>query len=523
MGPKQDPSAEEVAAMKVDHLKLLLSERSLSTAGKKQDLAKRLLDALEAASAIPSSSVDPKLHCNVDDIPNFTVKKLKELLEALGLPTLGKKADLVERLVLSKNQESLPKNEESELQNETTESTSKEEDETKDIGKKRKQKDNAESNVAKKKIKVDEGWFMGGEVFEDYGAKLNQTNIRDNNNKFYVIQLIKSNEIYYVLNRWGRVGEIGQSNTADFLDENEAVNAFKKKFKDKTSNDWDKRSNFVPKSGKYTLLEMDLSDNEEEEVTVAISKSIPVIPESECKLDPTVQTLIKFIFNTDMFVSVMKDMNIDVKKMPLGKLAKSQIKNGFTVLELLQQELDANRSGKLEELSSKFFTVIPHSFGRQRPPVISTLEMLQSKIDLLNTLGDIEIAQNLKNNITKLAVAEDKVTEDYKSLKNEILPVDPKSDEFKWIQQYMIASQSYARPKIVHAFRVNRESEKERMENFKHIGNRKLLWHGTNVGVVAAILNSGLRIMPHSGGRVGRGIYLASENSKSYGYVGWAK
>jgi hypothetical protein len=50
--------------------------------------------------------------------------------------------------------------------------------------------------------------------------------------------------------------------------------------------------------------------------------------------------------------------------------------------------------------------------------------------------------------------------------------------------------------------------------------NRRLLWHGTNVAVVAAILKSGLRIMPHSGGRVGSGIYLASENGKSAGYVG---
>lgn len=50
--------------------------------------------------------------------------------------------------------------------------------------------------------------------------------------------------------------------------------------------------------------------------------------------------------------------------------------------------------------------------------------------------------------------------------------------------------------------------------------NRKLLWHGTNVAVVAAILKTGLRIMPHSGGRVGKGIYFASENGKSAGYVG---
>lgn len=38
------------------------------------------------------------------------------------------------------------------------------------------------------------------------------------------------------------------------------------------------------------------------------------------------------------------------------------------------------------------------------------------------------------------------------------------------------------------------------------------------MAVVAAILTSGLRIMPHSGGRVGKGIYFASENSKSASY-----
>src|SRR5688572_2725373 len=49
-----------------------------------------------------------------------------------------------------------------------------------------------------------------------------------------------------------------------------------------------------------------------------------------------------------------------------------------------------------------------------------------------------------------------------------------------------------------------------------------IFWHGTNVAVVAAICKTGLRIMPHSGGRVGKGIYLASENGKSINYMGWS-
>jgi poly [ADP-ribose] polymerase len=72
---------------------------------------------------------------------------------------------------------------------------------------------------------------------------------------------------------------------------------------------------------------------------------------------------------------------------------------------------------------------------------------------------------------------------------------------------------------LLEVFKVNRHGEEERYSAFDQIGNRKLLWHGTNVAVVAAIMKSGLRIMPHSGGRVGRGIYLASENCKSASYV----
>lgn len=58
----------------------------------------------------------------------------------------------------------------------------------------------------------------------------------------------------------------------------------------------------------------------------------------------------------------------------------------------------------------------------------------------------------------------------------------------------------------------------DRFQAHSKLDNRRLLWHGTNVAVVAAILTSGLRIMPHSGGRVGKGIYFASENSKSVCY-----
>ena len=55
--------------------------------------------------------------------------------------------------------------------------------------------------------------------------------------------------------------------------------------------------------------------------------------------------------------------------------------------------------GDLAQLSSQFYTVIPHDFGRNIPPTISTLEDVQQKFDDLATLGDIEIAQALQKTV----------------------------------------------------------------------------------------------------------------------------
>lgn len=74
---------------------------------------------------------------------------------------------------------------------------------------------------------------------------------------------------------------------------------------------------------------------------------------------------------------------VDVKKMPLGKLSKSQIAKGFEVLEEIEQCLNSSNRSRLSELSSRFYTLIPHDFGRKVPPVIGDAEMLRSKMDML--------------------------------------------------------------------------------------------------------------------------------------------
>lgn len=97
--------------------------------------------------------------------------------------------------------------------------------------------------------------------------------------KFWTIcQVFLQFECLTSWNRWGRVGEIGANNGLEHFgsDVNKAIKSFEKKFKDKTQNDWNNRANFVPKSGKYTLIEMDTGAGDDEEEATVVTKS-PVI------------------------------------------------------------------------------------------------------------------------------------------------------------------------------------------------------------------------------------------------------
>ncbi|HKB42511.1 MAG TPA: WGR domain-containing protein [Gemmataceae bacterium] len=373
-------------------------------------------------------------------------------------------------------------------------------------------------------------------VVDDWDAMLNQTNIGHNNNKYYVIQLIQSGGKFYTWTRWGRVGEPGQNALLGNGTLDDAKKCFKAKFRDKTSNAWEDRKSFVAKTGKYTLIEIERSAAaaekaaEVEEKLRALDKEAAKLqPKARAvapsKLHPSLQRLMSLIFDHDMFRGAMASFDIDVKKMPLGQLTKAQVQKGYEVLEDLEAAIKGRKGKLIDDLSSRFYTLIPHAFGRHVPPPINTLDLLQKKFDMLNVLNDIEIALGLQ---TKEHEHEEELLPNpadlhYQKLKADLDPIEPSSREYAFIKTYMEnTGAQYYRMKLIDAFRVDRRGERDRFTAHDDIVERRLLWHGTNVAVVAAILGSGLRIMPHSGGRVGKGIYLASENGKSAGYVGWA-
>mmetsp|Transcript_13919 Transcript_13919/g.21067 ORF Transcript_13919/g.21067 Transcript_13919/m.21067 type:complete len:489 (+) Transcript_13919:21-1487(+) len=382
-------------------------------------------------------------------------------------------------------------------------------------------------------FKVDPMCSASGSIHEDYICMLNQTNIAQNNNKFYKIQLIDTGSGFCVFIHYGRVGEAGRTGHYYFGDAAKGIAEFKKKFKSKTGNNWDDRENFKPKARKYDLVDMAEDDDdvdELEEALQSISDKSPAKKKKKtlpCTLDARTKKLMDLIFDQDMFKTTMAKFDLDVKKMPLGKLSEKQIQKGNDVLDDIEAVLKKEATGSLSSLSSRFYSVIPHAFGRRVPPSISSEELLQKKRDMLAVLGDIVIAQSLKKEqetITETQTVEEvehPTDIQYKTLGCTVTPVDKKSDIWKMIETY-VEKTGPSGSQIQDIFELDRSGSAERFAAHDDLQHRKLLWHGTNVAVVCAILKTGLRIMPHSGGRVGKGIYMASEMSKSYGYTSGA-
>jgi len=383
-------------------------------------------------------------------------------------------------------------------------------------------------------------------VVEDYDVTLNQVDIKSNKNKFYRIQLLSSGTIYHVWTRWGRVGEVGQSSLLGPFNKTSGGNEFVSKFRDKTGNKWDERDKFVCKTGKYDLIHLKDDDNQSETSTSILGTPVRALPVTKA-YPPSIhpletQKLISFILDVRMFQETMQSMNIDVKRMPLGTLSVTQINSGYEILEAMKEVIIPKKKNKktgkkisssssvtvsddLVTLSGRFYQTIPHSYSRnQRPPVITAESELEAKFDMLATLKDIITAQNM---LASSHVASDQrmtvnpIDMKYNELNSDLTLLPPSHPLYPIIVKYISNTKAgYASMVLENIWAVNRHSENKSFSSFQSLDNHRLLWHGTNTAVVAAILRSGLRIMPSvNGGRVGRGIYMANELSKSAAYV----
>ncbi|KAL6913807.1 hypothetical protein FSST1_011567 [Fusarium sambucinum] len=380
-----------------------------------------------------------------------------------------------------------------------------------------------------------------------YDASLNQTNAGNNNNKFYRIQVLKDpkSATFKTWTRWGRVGEMGQKAILGSGSLDDAVKIFQKKFKDKSGLSWDDRG-ADPKPGKYAFVERSYnpdSDSDDNEDVKAVKKENgedeDTAPEPECKLEKPVKELMELIFNQQYFQQAMTSLNYDANKLPLGKLSKATITRGFQQLknlaalfdnpDLATTEYNMSVASATEQLSNTFYSLIPHAFGRNRPPVINTNQMLKKEIDLLESLSDMKDAAEIMKIDRKTRDTIHPLDRQFAGLgMEEMTPLEHNSNEFTRLKDYLNESKGATHNMtydVKEIFRIEREGEFKRFDDSKFSkmsSDRRLLWHGSRATNFGGILSQGLRIAPpeapSTGYMFGKGIYLADMSSKSAGY-----
>ncbi|KAK1354197.1 Poly [ADP-ribose] polymerase [Heracleum sosnowskyi] len=514
---KKDVEESKYASMTVKQFRQEATARELSAIGTK----KELVDRLSVADNPEPILIDGEEKNFVDDnkYPSMTVKQLREVATARGISATGSKKELIDRLSVANKSDNI------EFDG----------DENKHIDDNKKEKP---VTATKKGAAVLDQWLSdeiklqyhvlqrGDEI---YDAMLNQTNVGDNNNKFYVIQLLESDDgvRYMVYSRWGRVGIKGQDKLhGPFTSLECAIQEFEQKFYAKTKNQRSKRKDFVCYPKCYRWLEMDYTETDKESDVQAKQTSVTDIQPRETKLEARVANFISLICNVSMMKQQMMEIGYNANKLPLGKLSRSTVSEGYKVLKKIADVIGQSDRKKLEQLSGEFYTVIPHDFGfkKMREFVIDSPQKLKLKLEMVEALGEIVVATKLLED--DMGMQEDPLYSSYERLNCELLPLEVHSKEFSMVSKYMknthAKTHSNYTVDIVQILRVSREGEAERFKKFAGTKNRMLLWHGSRLTNWTGILKQGLRIAPPeapvTGYMFGKGVYFADMFSKSANY-----
>ena len=384
-----------------------------------------------------------------------------------------------------------------------------------------------------------------------YNAVLSSSDIATQQNSYYYMQVlepdVRGSAPYVVWMKWGRVGTtIGKSKVERTRSAGDAIKMFCEKYREKTLNSWDMRKSFRKMPRAFYPLDVDYSDdgsnnnnggggdnnsNDDE----GGDSTVP------SKLDRRVYKLVETLFDADKISREMASIGIDTTKMPLGKLKRETVMNGYTTLKEIEAIItnsgddndDNNSKLKLLGLSNKFYTIIPHSFGvGVSPPLIDSKELLLSKMSMMETLADIEVAaclmkkdSNSSNNNRESEEPLNPIDAKYHRMHVDLAPIEEGSTEWDFLRSAVrgtVPSACGFRLDLAQAFRVTRDGEQERFAPYAGADGRRLLWHGSRLTNYVGILSQGLRIAPPeapvSGYMFGKGIYLADMGGKSAEY-----
>lgn len=385
---------------------------------------------------------------------------------------------------------------------------------------------------------------------------LNFTDIVNNNNKFYNLEIVKDDKgKMYLYTVYGRVGASGAKEYRVCSSQSQAEQEAQSIIKSKT-----KKGYVEVKLAKADIGSTVGQAKVDTAVTVEALKKAGVKvqeePQATSKLHPEVQVLVRDWFGaTQEFL----ELNLDTKKCPLGQLSLDQIDKAKQILEEARNIVAAKKPDlqELNKLTSAYYSNIPHVLGHRINANLLRFDdnpKIDKAFDILDVFAD---AKNVQAVISKKSA----VDSQYATLNAELEWVDPLDPTWKWIDKMVHDTRAHnhsglGKIKVHKIFRLKRNGEdKNFLTNAQRIAKEcgkfqpsetyarlvkerpdvpKALdeiykkanvapgWHGTRRANMIGITTKGLLIRPsgvvHAGSMYGDGIYWATNSTKSINY-----
>ncbi|CAI2325733.1 unnamed protein product [Caenorhabditis sp. 36 PRJEB53466] len=391
-----------------------------------------------------------------------------------------------------------------------------------------------------------------------YKVHLCKTNIAQNNNKFYDMELLETSaghdENYEVKLINGRVGYKGVTHGKTFGDLETAKHFFEQKFHEKTALKWEERDS-EPVPNKYVVVELanntkkePVAPAEPEKKARGRKKKLAAEPPEEA--EESVKQLMKCICDEDVHLGLLKQLKFNEEfGKPIDCLSLAQLENGFQILSTIETAIGGKKAALRSSTRSrsrpagpppsttnvvhetnKYYSLIPHSFGFSVPPKIDSLARVQAERELLDALkGCIEAAQNVKD--LKRTGSERNIYQRlYERLPCQLERVSREIAEKIGDCLKMRGPTHFFKLSLMDAWALRSEHDgrnvevpEKRARRGKKVScepTKRLLWHGTRVTNVFSILMNGLEIPEgdRCGLMFGNGVYFANVPTKSANY-----
>lgn len=248
-------------------------------------------------------------------------------------------------------------------------------------------------------------------------AVLQVTDIKTNRNKYYAIELhhakaIKKGQAFRVFTHYGRTDDLennpdsGQKECRYLDSKPEAEAVYDQIYKEKTSARKGYREVALASSKIGSQKARGSSSGEVDEKTLQRIEVNEVEKPAEPKvslprLEETVRGLVRYLYDEAVGAltsRVQAKVTAHGIETPLGVLTIGQIEQGESILGDIYKQLQKKKqtpkvAETLRDLSSAFYTVIPHRFGRSREAaeaaIIRDLNNYQTKQETLQLMKDM--------------------------------------------------------------------------------------------------------------------------------------